>query len=249
MRKILVASMGLVILMLLNPISSYSEEKQFAFTDIGTFEVSLKSNPSQPQPGEKTILFLEVLTKPTRQTQVHVDYKVIILKGDEQIFTTSLKHTNSGLASISYKFDSTGEYLIEMYIEGILFNPITTENAAFKLVIGDKEDQSSLEREVEREDVLPKTTSKTHIPNWVKQVAEFWIADQINDLGFVQVIEYLVQQGIITIPYAETPEEESTVEIPVWIKTNAEFWINGDVSDDDFALGLEWLINNGIIRV
>jgi len=240
--------MGLVILMLLNPISSYSEEKQFAFTDIGTFEVSLKSNPSQPQPGEKTIMFLEVLTKPTRQTQVHVDYKVIILKGDEQIFTTSLKHTNSGLASISYKFDSTGEYLIEMYIEGILFNPITTENAAFKLAIGDTE-QPNMGTESEEKDQMETSSTKTNIPQWVKQVAEFWVADQIDDVGFVQVIEYLVQQGIIAIPYAEAPEEESPVEIPVWIKTNAEFWINGDVSDDDFALGLEWLINNGIIRV
>jgi len=97
--------------------------------------------------------------------------------------------------------------------------------------------------------VADSSKSKTNIPGWVKQVAEFWVADQIDDVGFVQVIEYLVQQGIIAIPYAEAPEEESPVEIPVWIKTNAEFWINGDVSDDDFALGLEWLINNGIIRV
>lgn len=85
--------------------------------------------------------------------------------------------------------------------------------------------------------------------NWIKQVAEFWIADQIDDAGFVQVIEYLVQQGIITIPYAEAPQGEAAVEIPRWIKTNAEFWVNGDISDDEFAIGLEWLINHGIIRI
>ncbi len=87
------------------------------------------------------------------------------------------------------------------------------------------------------------------IPDWIKQVAEFWITDQIDDQGFVQVIEYLVQQEIITIPYAESPEEESAVSIPSWIKTNSEFWVKGDISDDEFAVGLEWLINNGIIRV
>jgi len=90
---------------------------------------------------------------------------------------------------------------------------------------------------------------KMKIPDWVRNNAEWWAQGAIGDSGFVQVIEYLVQQEIISIPYAEAPEEESAVEIPVWIKTNAEFWINGDVSDDDFALGLEWLINNGIIRV
>ena len=91
--------------------------------------------------------------------------------------------------------------------------------------------------------------SSTDVPGWVKQVAEFWIVDQIDDAGFVQVIEYLVQQGIIYIPNAEAPEGEAEVEIPGWIKLNAEFWIRGDISDKDFAVGIEWLINNGIIRV
>ena len=91
--------------------------------------------------------------------------------------------------------------------------------------------------------------SKTNIPGWIKQVVEFWISDQIDDSAFVKVIEYLVQQGIITIPYAEALEGETTTEIPIWIKMNAEFWVNGETSDDEFATALEWLINNGIIRV
>ena len=248
MRKILATSICLITLMLLNPISSYSQEKQFTFTDIGTYEVSLKTNQTHLQPGEKIFMFLEVLTKPTRQAQLHVDYEVLILKGTEQIFTTSIQHTDTGTTSVSYKFDSTGEYFVIMYIDGMLFRPIPTETAGFKLAIGDTE-QPNMEKESEEKDQMQTTSTKTNIPQWVKQVAEFWIADQIDDMGFVQVIEYLVQQEIISIPYAEAPEEESAVEIPVWIKTNAEFWINGDVSDDDFALGLEWLINNGIIRV
>ena len=91
--------------------------------------------------------------------------------------------------------------------------------------------------------------AESDIPDWIKQVAEFWITDQINDEGFVQVIEYLVQQEIITIPYAESPAGESAVSIPSWIKTNSEFWVKGDISDDEYAVALEWLINNGIIQV
>jgi len=97
--------------------------------------------------------------------------------------------------------------------------------------------------------VTEQSKSKTNIPGWVKQVAEFWISDQIDDSGFAQVIEYLVQQEIITIPYAESPEGEAAVEIPIWIKMNAELWVNDKTSDDEFATALEWLINNGIIRV
>ena len=98
-------------------------------------------------------------------------------------------------------------------------------------------------------EVVAEASSKTYIPSWVKQVAEFWISDQIDDAGFVQVIEYLVQQEIITIPYAEAPEGEAAAEIPIWIKMNAEFWVNDKTSDDEFATALEWLINNGIIKV
>jgi len=97
--------------------------------------------------------------------------------------------------------------------------------------------------------VVESPKSKTNIPSWVKQVAEFWVSDQIDDSGFVQVIEYLIQQKIITIPYAEAPEGEAAAEIPIWIKMNAEFWVNGKTSDDEFATALEWLINNGIIRI
>ena len=91
--------------------------------------------------------------------------------------------------------------------------------------------------------------AESEIPDWIKQVAEFWITDQIDDEDFVQVIEYLVQQEIIAIPYAESPEDESSASIPSWIKTKSEFWVEGEISDDEFAIGLEWLINNGIIQV
>ena len=87
------------------------------------------------------------------------------------------------------------------------------------------------------------------IPSWIKNVAKFWIADMIDDEGFVQVIEWLVQNNIIEIPYAEPPEDEATISIPSWIKTSAGFWVDNKITDDEFSIGLEWLINNGIIRV
>ena len=88
-----------------------------------------------------------------------------------------------------------------------------------------------------------------NIPEWIKQVAEFWVSDQIDDVGFIQVIEYLVEQEIIVIPNAESPEAESAASIPSWVKTNADFWVKGEISDDEFTVGLEWLINNGVVRV
>lgn len=87
-----------------------------------------------------------------------------------------------------------------------------------------------------------------NIPSWVKDVASFWVNDEIDDDGFVQVIQYLVENGVILIPNAESGEASIT-EIPSWIKTNAEFWVNGQITDAEFATGIEWLIQNGIIKV
>jgi len=87
------------------------------------------------------------------------------------------------------------------------------------------------------------------ISSWIKDVTKFWIDNLIDDGGFFQVIEWLVQNGIIEIPYAEPPEGESAITIPSWIKTSAGFWVDNKITDDEFAIGLEWLINNGIIRV
>ena len=247
--EILWLCIGLIVFVLLNPSPTFSEsDKYFTDTDVGTYEISLKTIPSPPSVGETTRLVVEVLTKPVRQAQVHVDYEVLILKDGQSVYSTSAKHTNSGTATVSYTFDSAGEYHVGVLIDGILFSPIPTETASFKLQIGEMEDKSE-KIDIETKTMPSETTSKTNIPSWIKQIAEFWIAEEIDDKGFVQVIEYLVQQDIITIPYAKASEGGAGVSIPSWIKTTAEFWIKGDTSDDEFAIGLEWLINNGIIAV
>jgi len=242
MKKLWISLIVLFSCIIFTPELSFSQEKKFRTTNVGNYEVSLQTNPESPRLGEKTFLSLEVLTNPTKQAQPHVDYEIVILKNDEMIFTSLPQHTHTGLASVSHTFDSPGEYVIGIYIDGINFSPIPTEIAAFQLEIRDSE-QTKMEME---KDV---TATQVVIPDWIKQVAQFWVSEQIDDEGFVQVIEYLVNQEIISIPYSDVHQEESVVEIPDWVKTNAEYWVNDGISDDDFAVGLEWLINNGIIKV
>lgn len=222
-------------------------EKQVTTTDVGTYDVSLQTNPISPQPGEKTSLYIEVISKTTAQPQVHVDYQIMTLKEDQIIFTSPKGHTHSGSVSDSFTFDSAGQYTIDVFIDGIVFQPIPTEIASFILDVG--EPQTLLPKSEIIESQVKSEVTKTMIPEWIKNVADFWITDQINEEGFIQIIEYLVKEKIITIPYAEAPEGDTTTQIPSWIKTSTEFWVSGDISDDEFAIGLEWLINNGVIQV
>ena len=86
------------------------------------------------------------------------------------------------------------------------------------------------------------------IPDWVRDVAAFWCDDEIDDSGFIQAIQYLIDNDVIVIPETQAGIG-GTQEVPSWIKNNACWWSQELISDSDFAQGIQWLIGQGIIRV
>jgi hypothetical protein len=90
----------------------------------------------------------------------------------------------------------------------------------------------------------------TEIPDWVRGNAEWWAQGAIGDSDFVSGIQYLIKEGIMTIPETAKPAGGGdSKEIPSWIKNNAEWWAQGLISDDDFVKGIQFLIENGIMAV
>ena len=226
------------------------EAEQISSTDLGNIDVLLAPSPSVPQPKAHNNLHIIFFQPDTRHLINHIDYKILISKDGNEVYSSSGPvHTHPGQDTVAYYFSTAGKYQVEVSVLGVDFVDVPVETALFSLVVGNVEDEQPAQTSQSSKTSYTTQQTKTFIPDWVKQVAEFWVADQIDDSGFVQVIEYLVQKEIITIPYAEAPEGEAAIGIPIWIKTTAEFWVNGDVSDDEFATALEWLINNGIIRV
>ena len=88
-----------------------------------------------------------------------------------------------------------------------------------------------------------------NVPEWVKNTAGWWAADQIDDSSFLQGIQYLIKEGIMVIPSTETSESTGSQEVPDWIKNNAGWWADGQIDDSTFISGIQWLISNGIIIV
>ena len=86
------------------------------------------------------------------------------------------------------------------------------------------------------------------IPDWIKNVAEFWCNDEIEDGSFVESIQYLIDNNVIVVD-AKSSNNVSSEGIPDWIKNNACWWSSGSISDEDFAMGLKFLIENGIVQV
>ena len=86
------------------------------------------------------------------------------------------------------------------------------------------------------------------IPSWIKSNAGWWAQDLISDSDFVLGIQYLITEGIMTIPQTESGNPSSQ-EIPAWIKNNAGWWAQDLISDSDFVLGIQYLISNGIMVI
>ncbi|MDF2422555.1 MAG: hypothetical protein OPY06_06050 [Nitrosopumilus sp.] len=89
--------------------------------------------------------------------------------------------------------------------------------------------------------------SNKEIPNWVKSSASWWSNGQISDDDFVQGLEFLVKEDIISVK--DVTSAESSSEIPSWIKNNAKWWSEDSLSDDEFVSGIEYLIKTGILSV
>lgn len=93
--------------------------------------------------------------------------------------------------------------------------------------------------------VHPQTKDYVVIPAWIKSSAEFWVEGATSDAEFIGTIQYLIENGIITVP--TTKIDGSGGEIPAWIKSSVGFWIEGAASDAGFIGVLQFLIGKGII--
>jgi hypothetical protein len=87
------------------------------------------------------------------------------------------------------------------------------------------------------------------IPDWVRNNAGWWSVDQIEDNDFVSGIEFMIKEGIITVPLTSIGQSSENSVIPDWVRNNAGWWSERLISDKEFANGLQYLIANRIISV
>lgn len=104
-------------------------------TSAGTLNISFETNPATPNPGDQTELKISFLNK-QNTAQQHIDYKVSVTQGDNQVFGTPVTHTAEGAVSIPFQFQTAGTYQVTVEVQGILFQPIPPETANFTIVVG-----------------------------------------------------------------------------------------------------------------
>ncbi len=88
---------------------------------------------------------------------------------------------------------------------------------------------------------------KVLIPIWVKIMAGYWCVDEVDDLTFAQVIQFLIFAEVIDRPGVWG--QESVLEVPDWAKQNGCWWDADLISDEEFVNVILYLIDEGIVIV
>jgi len=100
---------------------------------------------------------------------------------------------------------------------------------------------------------IPNAFADDVIPTWIKNNADWWADDKIDDFTFAQGIGFLIKNKIIQISDLPTTSDgeiaiENDISIPTWIKNNAGWWASDSISDSDFLNGIKFLVENDIIQ-
>ena len=87
-----------------------------------------------------------------------------------------------------------------------------------------------------------------NVPDCVKNNAGWWSSGQIDNQAFVSGIQFLIEEGIITVP-STTRSASTSDSIPDWVKNTAGWWSNDEISENDFINAIQYLIKTGIMSV
>ena len=108
-----------------------AQQNQVQLTDKGSIKVGFYTDPQNPNTATQTKLSISFVNKDSNMIQQHIDYKVFIKKGTNQIFGIPVTHTAQGSVTVPFQFTNAGTYQVVVEVDGILFQPITPETATF----------------------------------------------------------------------------------------------------------------------
>ena len=90
---------------------------------------------------------------------------------------------------------------------------------------------------------------KGKVPDWMKNVANWWGLGKITDDDFLKILEYSIKNDVIKIPNNTSFENTNELKMLSWIRTNVSEWGQGTSSDLEFFQNINWLIENKFIKL
>ncbi|MCY4490998.1 MAG: copper-binding protein [Thaumarchaeota archaeon] len=142
--KLLLAMLLVPLMIPLLATPAFSQtNSQILPTEQGTLDVEISYNDIMP--GEETKITIDFINPQTQETQIHIDYRVTVSKGEQNVFgPTSLIHTTEGTVKIPVAFADEGMYDVYVEVEGILFQMLPVEAASFTIPVGDVQEPTPI---------------------------------------------------------------------------------------------------------
>ena len=99
--------------------------------------ISISWTPSTIKSGEKAIFKIIFIDKKSSKNQEHIDYSFTIKDStaDKVLYKNSLTHSAWGVEPASHKFNSIGNFIGEVGIQGVLFQPVSPQSSEFEIEV------------------------------------------------------------------------------------------------------------------
>ena len=78
------------------------------------------------------------------------------------------------------------------------------------------------------------------VPNWVKQVAYFWVAGEISGNDYLKMLGSLVDEGLISGNGGEP-------FMPNWLAAPTAWWLERLISDEAYVTMLQFVVDAGVV--
>jgi hypothetical protein len=210
-------------------------------SNANNYNVSINSDKESYAIGE-TIILSGTVSKYEENRSLQI---AIFDSTNKLLLTTEITVTANGIFSYEIsnneKFSKAGEYTLRAQYGKTHVN---VEKILFTLVDVDK----SAEPSTKPANAVESIHSPSKIPDWIKNNAGWWADGSIDDNSFVQGIQFLIKEGLMSIPPTQDTSSVSN-DIPAWVKNNAGWWADGSIDDNSFVQGIQFLISNGMIKV
>ena len=95
--------------------------------------------------------------------------------------------------------------------------------------------------------VAPGLVASNAVPEWVRATAGYWANGSIDDATFAGAMGFLMENGVIQAPPAESAGAPEPGPAPRWVKAVAGKWAGGGADDHAFVGVLQFLVRNGTI--
>ena len=201
-------------------------------TENGQFRINLSWDPQNIESGSKTKFLFDIQDIFLLDRPVSVSYDISIIYDGEKLFQ------KSGFSTDLKTEHNTIEFLIPDYVTSAM-------TLQFENLNGNELANAFLPVVVNR-----INNDEISIPDWIRNNAAWWAANQIDESSFLQGIQYLIKERIMLIPQTEkSSETESEQSVPSWVKNNAGWWAEGEIDDKTFVSGIQYLIKVGTIKI